>query len=233
MEGRLHHRSALAVAGLVLLAAATIALAPARASASTVWLCKPGATPNPCVTSNLTTVYSPSGAASTENAKNAKKPKIDCFYVYPTVSQDPGTNADLSIDPEEIAIANYQAARFSQRCRVFAPMYRQLTLNGIAGPLSQPAAFLAFSDVAAAWKDYMKHFNKGRGVVLIGHSQGAGMLTELVREKIDPFKKVRKRLVSALLLGGNVTVPQGSDVGGAFNHVPGCRRAKQTGCVVA
>src|SRR5262249_45093426 len=111
--------------------------------------------------------------------------------------------------------------------------YRQLTLNGIAGPLSQPAAFLAFSDVAAAWRDYMKHFNKGRGVVLIGHSQGAGMLTELVREKIDPFKKVRAKLVSALLLGGNVTVPQGSDVGGAFNHVPGCRRAKQTGCVVA
>ena len=35
------------------------------------------------------------------------------------------------IDPEERSIALYQAARYSLRCRVFAPMYRQLTLSAI------------------------------------------------------------------------------------------------------
>ena len=138
------------------------------------------------------------------------------------------------VDPEQTAIARYQASRFSQRCRVFAPMYRQLTLTGISQPaLPRSALELAYGDVAAAWREYMKRYNTGRGVVLIGHSQGTGMLTELIREKIDRFPAARERLVSALLLGGNVTVKQGSDVGGAFNKVPACRSKKQRHCVVA
>jgi hypothetical protein len=44
---------------------------------------------------------------------------------------------------------------------------------------------------------------------------------------------VRKLLVSAMLLGGNVTVPVGKTVGGSFKHVPMCTAASQTGCVVA
>ena len=40
-------------------------------------------------------------------------------------------NSDLSIDPEERSIALYQAARYSQHCRVFAPMYRQVTLAAL------------------------------------------------------------------------------------------------------
>jgi hypothetical protein len=40
-------------------------------------------------------------------------------------------------------------------------------------------------------------------------------------------------MVSALLLGGNVAVPIGKDVGGDFAHIPACRSGRQTGCVVA
>jgi hypothetical protein len=234
MEGRCLSRSVRVVMGLALLAAALAIPGPSSASASTVWLCKPGAVPDPCLSSLQTTVYSPNGAVRTENPPIPKRPKIDCFYVYPTVSEDHGTNSDLSIDPEENAVAHFQASRFSQRCRVFAPMYRQLTLEAIfGGGVPASAVLTAYSDVAAAWQEYMRRYNKGRGVVLIGHSQGTGMLTQLVREMIDPFKGARKKLVSAMLLGGNVTVRQGSDVGGVFNHVPGCRTARRTGCVVA
>ena len=42
-----------------------------------------------------------------------------------------------------------------------------------------------------------------------------------------------KRLVSAILLGGNVEVPIGKDVGGTFTKVAACRSATQVGCVVA
>jgi hypothetical protein len=59
------------------------------------------------------------------------------------------------------------------------------------------------------------------------------MLEQLIRQKIDRSRKARSRLVSAILLGGNVTVKQGSNVGGTFRHVPGCRSARQTGCVIA
>ena len=217
--------------------AGTLAIAvagPASAGAATTWLCKPGVEPNPCYSSLETTAVASGGATTVESPQIARKPKVDCFYVYPTVSQDQGTNSDLSIDPEQTAVARFQASRFSERCRVFAPMYRQLTLDAIGGTAVPRAALdLAYSDVAAAWREYMKLENNGRGVVLIGHSQGTGMLTQLVREKIDPFPKARKRLVSALLIGGNVLVKKGRDVGGSFNKVPACRTVKRTGCVVA
>ena len=230
MEGRLNRVAVLALAAAALLIAAAL---PTGAHAATTWLCKPGASPNPCVGSLQTTVIDSSGQSRVETPRNAKKPPIDCFYVYPTVSDDKSENSDLSIDPEETAIAQYQASRFSQRCRVFAPMYRQLTLQGLGSTPPAAALLTAYGDVLAAWKEYMRRFNKGRGVVLIGHSQGSGMLEELVRQKIDPFPAARRRLISAILLGGNVTVKQGSDVGGVFRHVRGCHSPRQTSCVIA
>ena len=44
---------------------------------------------------------------------------------------------------------------------------------------------------------------------------------------------VQSKLVSALLLGTSLAVPKDKDVGGAFQHVPVCRSATQTGCVIA
>src|SRR6266545_7337114 len=126
MEGRLDRLAVLALSAAALVFALAL---PTGAHAATTWLCKPGANPNPCFGSLQTTVIDPSGQSHVENPRNAKKPPIDCFYVYPTVSDDKTTNSDLSIDPEETAIAQFQASRFSQRCRVFAPMYRQLTLQ--------------------------------------------------------------------------------------------------------
>jgi len=231
MEGRLNRLALPALTAAVFLILVAL---PAGAHAATTWLCKPGANPNPCFGSLQTTVIDSSGGSQVENPRNARKPPIDCFYVYPTVSDDKTTNSDLSIDPEETAIAQFQAARFSERCRVFAPMYRQLTLQAIFGGTPPTAAVqLAYSDVLAAWKEYLRRYNHGRGVVLLGHSQGSGMLEQLIRQKIDPSRKARSRLVSAILLGGNVTVKQGSDVGGIFRHVRACHSARGTGCVIA
>lgn len=215
--------------------AAALAL-PAAAQADVVWLCKPGETPNPCNESQATTVYAADGTTKVVTPRVPAKPPVDCFYVYPTVSGQPGTNADKSKDDELIAIARYQAARYSLTCRVFAPVYRQLTLASIfAGSAEDRAAGrkIAYGDVREAWLQYLKRFNRGRGVVLIGHSQGTFMLRELIRREVDRKPKVLKRLVSGLLLGGNVAVRKGSKVGGDFQKVPGCTRPRQFGCVIA
>ena len=202
---------------------------------NTVWLCRPGLADNPCESDLTATVIAADGSKTTEQASPAKDPPIDCFYVYPTVSGQETENANLNIDPEQTAIAVQQAARFSQVCKVYAPIYRQLTLKAIntAGADLTVARDLAYGDVVAAWQDYLANYNDGRGVVLIGHSQGTGMLTRLATAEIDPKPEVRRHLVSALLIGGSVTVAIGKDVGGDFQNIPACRSETQTGCVVA
>jgi hypothetical protein len=95
------------------------------------------------------------------------------------------------------------------------------------------AAAIAYLGLLASSKDYPAHDNHGRGVVLIGHTQGAALLIPLIRHEIDPNPSERHLLVSALLLGGNVTVPTGNSVGGDFKNVPACQSIDQTSCVVA
>jgi Protein of unknown function (DUF3089) len=213
--------------GLALLVLAMAGAAPA--SARTKWLCRPGLANSSCAGGLATTRFSPTGSAlGVEHPKRVAHPRIDCFYVYPTVSDQPGLNATRRIDPEIRSIARYQAARYSQQCRVYAPLYRQLTIAALGRPFAaqKPAARLAYRDVLAAWKDYLAHHNHGRGVVLIGHSQGAGHLAHLLRSRIERRPSERRRLVSAILLGGNVTDH-------SFRHVRACRSSSQTGCVVA
>ena len=202
---------------------------------TTVWLCRPGLANNPCGGSLDATLISPSGARTLEPAAPATNPPIDCFYVYPTVSRQKTINATLAIDPEIRAVAVAQAARFSQACRVFAPVYPQLTLASIdnAKAITLAAAMNAYDGVATAWSSYLAHYNNGRGVVLIGHSQGAFVLSTLIKTRIENDDAVRGLLVSAILLGGDVTVPVGKTVGGTFSRIPACASSTETGCVVA
>jgi pimeloyl-ACP methyl ester carboxylesterase len=172
-----------------------------------------------CNTYLSTTVIRADGSSAVEKIADTRPP-IDCFYVYPTVSQELRPNADLRIQTAEKAAVLAQAARFSQVCRVFAPVYRQVTQNGSGG-----SSELAYESVLAAWQDYLAHWNHGRGVVLIGHSQGASVLERLVAEQGISLQKV---LVSALLLGGSV--PVGAD--DRFAGFPACRSKTQTGCIV-
>ena len=212
------------------------ALSAGAASAKTVWLCKPGKANDACDVSLSTTLLSPTGKhLGVRHVKKPRRPKFDCFYVYPTVSDQKTAAANLDIDPELRSIALYQAARYTSECRMFAPVYRQITLAGIGGGAQVTAAdrARAYQDVRDAWRDYLRNHNHGRGVVLVGHSQGSFVLRELVAKEIDSKPKVRERLISAVLLGGNVTVKKGKDVGGDFKHVRACRSRSQTGCVVA
>jgi hypothetical protein len=202
---------------------------------ATVWLCRPGASADPCTASLAATAVPAGGARTIQRAEDNTKAKFDCFYVYPTVSTEKAANANLTVQPAEVAAAVSQASRFSQVCRVWAPMYRQRTIASLFSGLGADpnGNAIAYDSVLSAWKDYLAHDNDGRPVVFIGHSQGSAMLIQLLAQQIDPNPKLRARTLLAILPGGNVTVPIGKTVGATFHHLPLCTAAAATHCVIA
>ena len=199
------------------------------------WLCRPGGQ-DACAIDHTTTVVAADGKLTTETWKADPNAPIDCFYVYPTVSTDPGQNSDMTADPAENNVIRQQFARLASRCRPYAPLYRQVTLAGLRQAMAGGGRAvldrgLGYEDVRDAWNHYLKNDNRGRGVVLVGHSQGSYVLMSLLAQEIEG-KPVHTQLVSAILMGTTVAVPKGKDVGGVFKSTPLCRTASQTGCVI-
>jgi pimeloyl-ACP methyl ester carboxylesterase len=227
---------AVVTAGGLAAVAQTEAVKPNAYAEKAAWLCWPGRT-DACSNDNTTTVIAADGAMNRETWAPAADPKVDCFYVYPTVSTDPGVISDMTANDEERRVVEQQLSRFASQCRVYAPLYRQFTLTSLralvasGAPANAPRPTTPYDDVRDAWNHYLKHENNGRGVVLIGHSQGSGVLTQLIAQEIDG-KPAQKQLISALLIGTNLPVEKGKDTG-TFKSIPLCRSADQTGCAVS
>src|ERR1700748_357588 len=66
-----------------------------------LWLCRPDLKDNRCKVDLDATAIAANGKTSIEKFVPAKDPKIDCFFVYPTVSMDPGWQSDFVPDHME------------------------------------------------------------------------------------------------------------------------------------
>jgi hypothetical protein len=199
------------------------------------WLCRPE-TQDACEQVATVTSISSDGVLTKESFAPAAAPPVDCFYVYPTISRDLGGNADAKPGTEEAEIIRQQAVRFGADCRLFVPLYRQVTFTALkklrAGEDVETDREMAYADVKAAWHRYLANDNNGRGFVLIGHDQGAGILTRLIASEIDG-QPIQSQLVSALLIGGPVETLEGLSAGGSFRTIPLCAPGKGPGCVIA
>jgi pimeloyl-ACP methyl ester carboxylesterase len=199
------------------------------------WLCRPGRQ-DACAVNLDSTVVAADGTLTVEPYVAAQDPSIDCFYVYPTVSLDATPNSDLVAGPEERNVVAGQFARLGSQCRLFAPLYRQVTLTALRASLSGMATTpsdrnIGYQDALEAWNHYLEHDNQGRGVVLVGHSQGSFVLAQLVRETLDEMP-ADPRLIAAILMGSTVTVPKDAVVGGTFKQRELCTGDDQLGCIM-
>jgi hypothetical protein len=175
-----------------------------------------------------------------DDAVESGLPPLDCFYVYPTTSEDADLVSDLQPGLEALAAAGH-VGPFSGLCRIFAPMYRSVTLAGLNGGFNGTTSVAditvawvqAGDDVQDAWRHYLANWNEGRGVILVGHSQGSAHLTRLLDEVLDVDAAQRRVLAAAYLMGGSIAVPDDADVGGLLTNIPMCRELGQLGCVVS
>ncbi len=220
-------------------AAAAPDICPLPYGNDTYWLCRPGMANNQCLVNSLdATVIAPDLSTTLEPESGAEDHPYDCFYIYPTVdlSGPVGNHTDVT-DPAYVALTLdpllSQAARFNGLCRIFAPHYRQITFGTFGNPNVAQYLAIAYRDVLDAWRLYLKYQNAGHNVVVMGHSQGTFMTTELLQQEFDGSPALRARLIVALLIGGGVTVPPGHVVGGTFQNIPICQTDTETGCVIA
>jgi hypothetical protein len=209
------------------------------------WLCHPDlfGNSNVCNGNFDSTAVAADATATTLSYMSASAPRVDCFYVYPTTSIDLAGNSDLNDDLQEQQTTALQFGRYGEVCRQFAPVYRQRTLTALGlttftGALggidiAPNAGEVAYADVLDAFKEYIANQSNGRGFILVGHSQGSGILRRLIAEEIETRPALLSRLIAAHIPGTNVLVPTGRDVGASFQRVPACKSANQLGCVVA
>lgn len=200
-----------------------------------LWLCKPGIDKNYCYGDLTATEILPDGSKKIVLHILEKNPEIDCFYVYPTVdiTGPIGNHTDFSdVSPMLVPLMN-QAARFNPVCAIYAPLYKQITLMTFASPDKDEYLEIAYNDVLNAFKYYLDCCNNGRRFVLMGHSQGSILLRMLIQREFESNDELRNKLLVALLIGGDVLVPEGGVQGETFKTIPLCTSVEETGCVIA
>lgn len=159
---------------------------------------------------------------------------VDVFYVYPTLltdNNDERWNVEMTDSVQHGKVLSgairFQASAFTEVGSVYSPFYRQAHLrayyeleNG-----GTEALLFAYEDVKNAFEYYLKNYNKGKGIILVGHSQGSTHLGFILRDFFDE-KPLQKQLIAAYLPG----------IGFEVNHyktIPFMVRPEQTGGFVS
>lgn len=135
---------------------------------------------------------------------------VDVFFAPGTLLSGAGTVYFDPADPGHRALARRprltQASAFAAAGNIFQPHCRQVSMEMNLLPVAElmQAYAVPCEDMQNAFRHYLAHWNQGRPFILVGHSQGAILLLELMKSVLaDP--DVCSRLVAAYLIGYSVT----------------------------
>lgn len=180
--------------------------------------------------------WDPSDSVSSSLQKDYNKDStVDVFFLYPTTLVDyadlrwnaPIDDAKINAKTDYSTIL-YQASVFNEKCRVFAPRYRQAHLKAFFTKdtaLAKEAFDMAYADIKNAFEYYLKNWNDGRPIIIASHSQGTVHAGKLLKEFFEG-KTLQNKLVCAYLLG--MPVPDNY-----FEKIPACKDSFSTGCYVS
>ncbi|MDX2002360.1 MAG: DUF3089 domain-containing protein [Chitinophagales bacterium] len=147
--------------------------------------------------------YLPKG----ENPINDSLKAVDVFYIYPTIYRKGDTwtadlgNKKLNKKIDRLPV-KFQTSPFGQIARIYAPRYRQAHLDSFRDSTGtgEQALDFAYQDVKAAFEYYLQHYNQGRPIVIVSHSQGTRHSRLLLKDYFDN-DSMRQRLVCAYVVG--------------------------------
>lgn len=155
---------------------------------------------------------------------------VDVFFLHPTTYTDVRFGWNASVNDAYINAKTdyssilYQASVFNQHCRIFAPRYRQAHISAffLSNDETKAAFDTAYSDIKRAFKFYLEHYNDNHPIIIAGHSQGAMMAEQLLKEFFDG-KPLQKKLVVAYIVGWPIAQ-------NSFEKIPVCNDSLQTSC---
>jgi acetyl esterase/lipase len=188
-------------------------------SKAETWISRPDIPGNP-------SRWLPPGADPAESTSAA------VFYIHPTTYLERDRwNAPLSgnsgDDDRDSLFVQSQASAFSGAGTIWAPRYRQAAYGAflLRSEDAEKALDLAFSDVSAAFDEFLKRNPEGP-IILAGHSQGALHLSRLLQKHAS---QLNGRLVAAYVVGWPLSVT--ADLAPAGLNA--CNDPEQTGCVLS
>ncbi|WP_405414812.1 DUF3089 domain-containing protein [Maribacter sp. Asnod1-A12] len=165
---------------------------------------------------------------------------IDVFWVHPTQITDNSAVEVIAIEDQPSTLIALtilaQGGLLSKYGRMYAPRYRQSTgvtyQDTVEKELQANVIATSYSDVKAAFLDYLENYNNGNKIILAGHSQGSYLLGMLLRDVFDDDASLRSKLVTAALGGmGYVYAEEGTYAGGWWQNIPLCTTTSECGCI--
>lgn len=142
--------------------------------------------------------------------------QVDVFYIYPTLNTDKKDirwNVSTNDNEQREKVLNkavlMQASAFAKTAKIYVPYYRQAHVRSfiMQDKGGKEALELAYQDVKNAFQWYLENFNKGRPIILVGHSQGTAHAIRLLSDFFDA-KPLQEQLVAAYIPGMRVKQDQ-------------------------
>lgn len=151
---------------------------------------------------------------SEPSSSDASKP-VDVFYLYPTayMPSSPSAPVVCSADNPQMrsgakAAFSRTATAFSPLANIYAPYYRQATIQIVSMPYEKQEPIVGgepTTDALSAFDYYIKHLNHGRPFILAGHSQGSHIMINLMADYMKKNPEVYKRMIAAYVPGYSIT----------------------------
>lgn len=186
-----------------------------------LWIANPAIPGNP-------SLWVPEGFSATA------EPPVSVFFIHPTSYLDKKRwNAPLD-DQEAGRLAQVfvrsQASAFNGVGAVWAPRYRQATVGAFLTrkPDADKAIALAYSDILAAFDQFLAQAPENRPIILAGHSQGSLHLTRLLVDRVAGTPLAR-RIAAVYVVGWPVSITADLPALG----LPACTSAEDSGCILS
>lgn len=149
-----------------------------------------------------------------ELPQNPDKP-VDAIYIYPTVygtleeaGDDIADIDDTSMRMLAIYASVSQAGVFEESCNVYAPYYRQFTVDSLLDMIDKSPESLyycASQDIYNMLDYYFENLNEGRPFILAGHSQGSVWLSVILEDYMKKHPEYLENMVAAYAIGYSIT----------------------------